>query len=261
MAKLLTYPDQTLLQISGFVRHFDDPKIDAVIEQMKETMQEHNLNALAAIQIGVPLRIILLKKEDQYMLFINPAIYGKEGTYFPSTESDESLPGARLTVKRYPVVKIMYQDREGKDHFYKAEGEEAVTLQRKIDMILGGYLFDKLDKKERKKFFKEHGTYGDTCPNVFIKDKILKALRLFLTLHGLAILLSPFVEIAKIVLRYNTALFVLEFAWILLYALYAKYETTKYKNCTSCQGANVLGTSAIYTGVATILYIISWLVR
>ncbi len=261
MAELLTYPDQRLLQISGLVRHFDDPKIDETIQRMKETMEEHDLSALAAIQIGVPLRIILLKKEDQYMLFINPAIYGKEGKYFPSTESDESLPGAKLTVQRYPVIKIMYQDREGKDQFYRAEGEEAVTLQRKIDMVFGGYLFDKLDKKERKRFFKEHGTYGDTCPSLFVKDKILAALRLFLTLHALAILLSPFVDMAKIVLQYNTPLFVLEFVWVIFYAIYAKYETTKYKNCTSCQGANVFGTSAIYIGVATILYLISWMVR
>ncbi len=261
MAELLTYPDQRLLQISGLVRHFDDPKIDETIQRMKETMEEHDLSALAAIQIGVPLRIILLKKEDQYMLFINPAIYGKEGKYFPSTESDESLPDAMLTVQRYPVIKIMYQDREGKDQFYRAEGEEAVTLQRKIDMVFGGYLFDKLDKKERKRFFKKYGTYGDTCPSLFVKDKILAALRLFLTLHALAILLSPFVDMAKIVLYYNTPLFVLEFVWVIFYAIYAKYETTKYKNCTSCQGANVFGTSAIYIGVATILYLISWMVR
>ncbi len=261
MAQLLTYPDHTLLQISGYVRHFDDPNLKTIIDEMKKTMKENDLEALAAIQIGIPLRIVVLKKEDDFQVFINPAIYGKEGEYAPSMETDESLPGVTLTVRRYPVIKVMYQDEEGKEHFYRAEGDEAIALQRKIDMTLGGYLFDKLSKKEKKKFFKEYGSFGDTCPSYFVKDKILKALRFFLTAHAILLILSLFATFAKFILVYNTPIFLLEIAWIFFYALYAKYETTKYKNCTSCQGANILGTSAIYTAVTILLYIFSWIAR
>ncbi len=260
MAKLLTYPDQRLLQISGLIRHFDDPAIDEIIKQMRETMQEHNLRALAAIQIGYPYRIILFEKDGKLEVMINPAIYGKEGQRIKSKESDESLPGAELEVGRFEVVKIMYQDREGKDRFFTAKGEDSILLQRKIDMVFGGYLFDKLSKKEQKRFFKEYGSYGDTCPTSFVKDKILAALRIFLVLHFVLLLLS-WTSFASFVLEYNTLLFGIELVWIIVYALYAKYETTKYKNCTSCQGANVFGTSALYGAVTLLLYGGSWLLR
>ena len=262
MAQILTYPDHTLLQISGLVRDFKDPKIDEVIEQMRQTIQEHGLKGLAAIQIGIPLRIIIFHNaEGEEIIMINPAIYGKEGKYFKSTETDESLPNMQATVNRYPVIKITYEDREGNVHYYRAEGEESVFLQRKIDMIFGGYLFDKLSKKERKEFFKKYGSYGDTCPRYFIKDRILLGLRYFLTLHFILLILSFFADFARFVVSYNTPLFVLEFAWLIFYALYAKYETTKYKNCTSCQGANVFGTSAIYLAIIILLYGGSWLAR
>ncbi|BCD67454.1 peptide deformylase [Nitratiruptor sp. YY09-18] len=261
MAKILTYPDHTLLQISGLVRDFKDPKLQEIIEEMKKTIEENNLKALAAIQIGVPLRIIVLKKDNDYEVMINPTIYGKEGKYFASTESDESLPNIEVTVNRYPVIKIMYEDTQGKQKFYIAKDDEAVLLQRKIDMVFGGYLFDKLSKKEQKKFFKEYGSYGDTCPTYFIKDKILTALRLFLVGHSIFLILAIFANFAKFVLTYNTLLFVIEIVWIIVFALYAKYETTKYKNCTSCQGANVFGTSALYVAVILLLYGGSWLLR
>ncbi len=262
MAKILTYPDQTLLQISGLVRDFKDPKIAQIIQELKETAKHNNVQALAAIQIGVPLRIIVFKnKNGEYDVMINPTIYGKEGKYFASTETDESLPNIHVTVQRYPVVKIMYEDIDGNTKYYRAEGDEAVLLQRKIDMVFGGYLFDKLSKKEQKKFFKEYGTYGDTCPSYFVKDKILRALRYFLTAHFILLFLATFASFARFVLTYNSALFMLEFAWILFYAFYAKYETKKYKNCTSCQGANIFGTSAIYFAVIILLYGGSWLLR
>ncbi|BCD62855.1 peptide deformylase [Nitratiruptor sp. YY08-26] len=261
MAKILTYPDHTLLQISGLVRDFKDPNLGQIIDEMKQTIEENSLQALAAIQIGVPLRIIVLKKNNDYEVMINPVIYGKEGKYFASRESDESLPNIEVTVNRYPVIKIMYEDREGNQKFYIAKDDEAVLLQRKIDMVFGGYLFDKLSKKEQKKFFKEYGSYGDTCPTSFVKDKILTALRLFLVGHFVLLIFALFANFAKFVLSYNTPLFILEFAWLIFYALYAKYETTKYKNCTSCQGANVFGTSAIYLAVIIVLYGGSWLIK
>ena len=261
MAKILTYPDQTLLQISGLVRNFEDPKIADTIEELKRTIDENNLQALAAIQIGVPLRIIVLKKEDgKFEVMINPTIYGKEGKYLPSKETDESLPDIYVTVQRYPTIKIMYEDIHGNTRYYKAEGDEAVLLQRKIDMVFGGYLFDKLSKKEQKIFFKEYGSYGDTCPSYFVKDKILKALRYFLTLHAVLLILATFADFAKFVIKYNLPLFGLELSWLLFYAFYAKYETTKYKNCTSCQGANILGTSAIYFAVMSTIFLISFLI-
>jgi hypothetical protein len=153
----------------------------------------------------------------------------------------------------------MYEDLSGQTRFLEAEGEEAVWLQRKIDMVFGGYLFDKLGKKERRKFFKEYGDFGDTCPTYFVKDRILAGLRLFLTFHFIALLIALFSDITRFVAQHSLALFGLETLWLLIYAAYARYETKKYKNCTSCQNANILGTTAIYFGIIVILLVLSLL--
>ena len=263
MAQILTYPDHTLLQISGLIRNFNDPKVAEIIDELKKTAEENNLKGLAAIQIGVPLRIIVFKRDEdgEWMVMINPVIYGKEGKYFPSTESDESLPGAKVTVQRYPTIKVMYEDTEGQTHYYTATGDESVWLQRKIDMIFGGYLFDKLSKKQQKEFFKEYGSYGDTCPTYFVKDRILTALRFTLVLHLFALIIALFSDITHFVVEHNITIALVEFAWILFYAAYARYETKKYKNCTSCQNANILGTSALYLGGIIALFIFSLFLR
>ncbi|MRI84047.1 MAG: hypothetical protein C6I00_06465 [Nitratiruptor sp.] len=261
MAQLLTYPDTTLLQISGLVRDFKDPQLPGLIEELKKTAHEHNLKGLAAIQIGVPLRIIVMKRGDgSWLEMINPVIYAKEGEYFPSPESDETIPGATLTVRRYPVVKIMYEDRQGQTHYYtSADKAEAIWLQRKIDMIFGGYLFDKLDKKAQKEFFKRYGSYEPTCPTSFVKDKILAALRLWLVFHFLGLITTLFAQWPRWLIEYNLPLWALEVGWILVYAFYARYETKKYRNCTSCQNANILGTSGLYFASATLLLLFSWI--
>jgi hypothetical protein len=61
--------------------------------------------------------------------------------------------------------------------------------------------------------------------------------------------------------EHNLVIASVEFVWLLFYALYAKYETTKYKNCTSCQGANVFGTSAIYFAAIVLLLLFSFFLR
>ncbi|WP_187647295.1 peptide deformylase [Nitrosophilus labii] len=258
MAKILTYPDKTLLQISGLVRDFNDISVKETIEKLKKTIEENNIKGLSAIQIGIPKRIIVFKdKNQEFVTMINPAIFGKSGKLIDSTESDESLPDIEVTVKRYDTIKIMYQDIDKNDKFLTVSGDEAIFLQRKIDMAYGGYLFDKLDKKKQKEFFKQYGSYGDTCPSYFVKDKIIKALRYTLTLHTILLVASLFFQFAKFVITYKTPIFILEFAWVIFYALYAKYETQKYKNCTSCQGANIFGTSAIYLTIIFTIYIIA----
>ncbi len=258
MAKILTYPNKTLLQISGLVRDFDDISVKETIEELKKTIEENGIKGLSAIQIGIPKRIIVFKdKNGEFITMINPAIFGKSGKLIDSVETDESLPDIEVTVKRYDTIKVMYQDIDKNDKFLRVNGEEAIFLQRKIDMVFGGYLFDKLNKKRQKEFFKQYGTYGDTCPSYFIKDKIIKALRYTLVAQAILLIASFFIQFAKLVLTYKTPIFIFEVAWVIFYAFYAKYETQKYKNCTSCQGANIFGTSAIYLTVISLLYIIA----
>jgi len=262
MEKILTYPNKKLLQISGVVRDFSDPLLIETIEKLKKIVEAKNIKGLSAIQIGVPLRVIVYKDENQnFKTLINPAIFGKSSKIIDSLESDESLPNIKVKVKRNETIKVMYQDLEKNDNFLTLSGDEAIFLQRKIDMIYGAYLFDKLNKKEQKEFFKSYGSYEDACPTYFTKDKILTALRFALVIHTLFLILSLFFNFARFIQIYNLPIFIIEFLWLIFYVIYAKYETTKYKNCTSCQGANTFGTSAIYFGIILLIFIISWLLK
>jgi len=262
VAEILTYPDNRLLQISGLIRDFKDKEqVEEIVNELKKTIDENDIIGLSAVQIGTPKRIIVFKKNNNFIVMINPSIYGKEGKYFSSKETDESLPEIYVTVNRYPTIKIIYQDLDGNDKFYVAKDQEAIFLQRKIDMVFGGYLFDKIPKKEQKDFFRNYGSYGDTCPSYFVKDTILKIFRYFLTLNFILLVLSMFMNFARFVLKHNTTVFAIELVWIVFYAFYARYETSKYKNCTSCQNANILGTSMIYTTISIVLYGVSWTIN
>ncbi len=256
MAEILKYPDTTLLQISGYVRHFDDPGLKELVDTMIATAKEHNLKALSAIQIGVARRVIVFEKDGEYIPLVNPTVFAHSGEPFISSESDESLPGATIDVKRFPKIKIMYQDMDGNDRFMELDGEDAVLMQRKIDMIFGGMLFDKLNKKELKKFFKEYG-FVDACPTYFVKDRILAALRFFLVLHAVALVIALFSDLTRFVVEHNALLFGIETAWLLFYAAYARYETKKYKNCTSCQNANIVGTVGLYFVPIALFWLVS----
>ncbi|NPA82779.1 MAG: peptide deformylase [Epsilonproteobacteria bacterium] len=250
--ELLTYPDTKLLQISGFIREFDD-NLFKLLDRMKEVAKANNLKGLAAIQIGVPKKVIVFKKDKEFLELINPTIYFHKG-FIESKEEDETIPGKEFTIKRYESVKIMYYDRNNNQKFLDATGEEAIWLQRKIDLTFGGLPLHKLPKKEQKEFLKNYEISG-ACPTSFVKDKILVSLRLTLIAEYLLFGFKFFSDFAKNLLSHNVAILILNFLILIFYAIYAKYETQKYKNCTSCQGANAIGTVAIYS-IPIILFFI-----
>ena len=250
--ELLIYPSKELLQISGFIRDFDD-NLFKLLDDLKKISEANNLKGLAAIQIGIPKKVIVFKKGKEYIELINPTIYFHKG-FITSKEKDETIPSREFEIRRYETIKVMYYDRENNQKFLDASGEDAIWLQRKIDLTFGGLPFHKLPKKEQKEFLKNYET-PNTCPTSFFKDKILTAIRIALVTEYFLFILKFFTDFAKEILSYNTAILILNFLALIFYAVYAKYETLKYKNCTSCQGANAIGTFAIYS-IPIILFFI-----
>lgn len=148
--KILYLPDARLRMVAKPVETFDE-KLQALIEDMFETMYHARGVGLAAPQIGVGLRLsvidIIGDKKEQ-LVIINPEIASSKG----QKEFDEgclSVPGAYDTVIRAEQVTVTALDRFGQPIEIKAEGLLAECLQHEIDHLNGKLFVDLLSPLKR----------------------------------------------------------------------------------------------------------------
>jgi len=159
---ILSYPDKKLKQVSKDVSKFD-AKLHNLLDDMYDTMISRNGVGLAAIQVGVPLRalIILLPDEEgvqdkkNLIEVINPCIVEKEGSV-KSNEGCLSVPEYYDDVERFERVKVLFKDRTGKEQEIDTNEFLAVALQHEIDHLEGRLFIEKLSLLKRKKFEKEY---------------------------------------------------------------------------------------------------------
>lgn len=141
-----------------------DTKLHTLLDDMYETMIENLGVGLAAIQVNVPLRALIIElapDEDEnapppklYEL-INP-VYEKLGEEsVVSNEGCLSVPGFFEDIKRHAKIKLFYQDRFGKSHTLDADGFLAIAIQHECDHLDGHLFIEKLSFLKRKKFDKE----------------------------------------------------------------------------------------------------------
>ena len=149
--EIVQYPTTPSLEFGANIRHFDE-NLFKLIDDLKDTIEANNINALAAFQIGSPYAVIVIKKEDgSYLEIINPRIIKRAGSVEP-VETTAYFPKLSAKTKRYEKIKLMYEDREGKQQFLDAEGALAITIQRKIDYVFGSNFRVRLSDDERKLF-------------------------------------------------------------------------------------------------------------
>ena len=249
--EIIKYPTTPSLEFGGNVRHFNKELFD-LIDDIKDTMEANGLDALAAFQIGSPYAVMLVKDENGELLeIINPRIIKREGSVEP-VETTAYFPGLSAKTKRYEKIKLMYEDREGKQQFLEADGDLSITIQRKIDYLFGSNFRVRLSDEERKLFDSklEFGTDAITdngCPTEFKRDKILRLFRVLFISSILGLIGSFFVgdatlEMLRSVEHYMMATML---GLLVVYFFYAQYEGKQYKNCSSCQIGNIIGTTAI----------------
>ncbi len=264
--KIIQYPTVMSLEFGAPVRHFDDTLIE-IIQDLKETILENDLNALAAFQIGSPLAVILIKQDNgQFLEIINPVIVKREGSISP-TESTAYFPGLTAKTKRYEKITLMYEDREGKQQFLSAEGDLAITIQRKTDYLLGANFRIRMTEGEKKLFDDklEFGTdtidYND-CPTVFKRDKILHIINYGFIAGILGLIISFFaVDQTKETLTImENGLMLAILALMIAYFFYAQYEGKQYKHCTSCQIGNIVGTITILSFKLLLLFLANYFI-
>lgn len=152
---IITYPNPQLMSPSETVTDFGE-ETQALIEDMADTMFEAPGAGLAAVQVGVSKRIIVVNttgdEEDadkSWYALINPEIIEKDGVYMSEDEGCLSVPELRATVKRCARVVVKAQDRSGDPVTMEVDGFPAVVLQHEIDHVNGILFIDHLSALKR----------------------------------------------------------------------------------------------------------------
>ena len=156
---ILTEPNRVLRQISKPVSKVGKEE-QKLMNDMLETMYSANGIGLAAIQIGVPKRIIVMdiskdenKKEPMY--FVNPIIKNKDTSKSTYEEGCLSVPNQFAEIDRPKKCDIEYLDYDGKQKLLKAEGLLATCIQHEMDHLEGILFIDYLSKLKKSMIIKK----------------------------------------------------------------------------------------------------------
>ena len=157
--KILTEPNRILRQISEKVDNVNQ-EIQSLMDDMLDTMYAAPGIGLAAIQIGVPKRVIVIditrdneKKNPIY--FINPKIIWKENEGATYEEGCLSVPNQFAEINRPKGCLVEYLDYFGTPKFLKAEGLLATCIQHEIDHLEGILFIDYLSKLKKSMIIKK----------------------------------------------------------------------------------------------------------
>jgi peptide deformylase len=155
MAKLqiITLPDPLLRKASAPVERIDE-ELKALAEDMLETMYAAPGVGLAAVQVGVPRRLIVLdtaKDENarRPLVLINPEIVALGSEMRMHEEGCLSIPDVRVEIERPATATVRFLDREGKPQELAAEGLLATVVQHEIDHLNGKLIIDFLSRLKR----------------------------------------------------------------------------------------------------------------
>jgi peptide deformylase len=153
--EILHFPDPRLRTRAAPLEQVDDD-VRTLVDNMFETMYEAPGIGLAATQVNVHRRIIVIdisEEKDQPLVFINPVITQTSG----SEEMEEgclSVPGIYETVSRAEAIEVTALDRSGQEFEMQAEGLLAVCIQHEVDHLDGKLFVDYLSTLKRQRIRK-----------------------------------------------------------------------------------------------------------
>jgi len=149
---ILEFPDKRLRTKAAVVETVDD-SIRKLVDDMLETMYEAKGVGLAATQVNVHKRVIVIdvsEDKDEPLYLINPEIIEKDGVE-ESEEGCLSVPGFYEKVTRAEHIKIRALDKEGQSYEMEAKDLLAVCIQHEIDHLDGKLFVDYLSPLKRKR--------------------------------------------------------------------------------------------------------------
>ena len=156
---ILTAPDPRLRQVSKSVETVDDD-LRALMDDMLETMYDAPGIGLAAIQVGVPLRVIVMDlagedAEPEPRFFVNPEILDPSEDMSVYEEGCLSVPEYYDEVERPARCRVKYLDYDGKEQVLDAEGLLATCIQHEMDHLEGVLFIDHLSRLKRERVLKK----------------------------------------------------------------------------------------------------------
>ena len=156
---IITEPNKLLRQVSKPVEKVGKEE-QKLMDDMLETMYEANGIGLAAIQVGIPKRIIVMdisknenKKEPLY--FVNPVIKNKDIIKSTYEEGCLSVPNQFAEIDRPKNCEVEYLDYNGEKKLLKAEGLLATCIQHEMDHLEGILFIDYLSKLKKSMIIKK----------------------------------------------------------------------------------------------------------
>ncbi len=168
---ILTEPNKLLRQISQKVDKVGKEE-KKLMDDMLETMYSANGIGLAAIQIGVPKRIIVMdlskEKEKKPMFFVNPEINNKNKMYSVYEEGCLSVPNQFAEIERPSTCEVRYLDYNGNEKIIKAEGLLATCIQHEMDHLEGVLFIDYLSKLKKTMIIKKLSKQKDKVDRIVV---------------------------------------------------------------------------------------------
>jgi peptide deformylase len=157
--KILTEPDKILRQVSKPVEEVGKYE-QSLMDDMLDTMYAADGIGLAAIQIGIPKRIIVMdiswsKGEKKPMYFVNPVIKKKDKEKSIYEEGCLSVPNQFAEIERPKKCEVKYLNYEGEKKLLKTEGLLATCIQHEMDHLEGILFIDYLSKLKKNMIIKK----------------------------------------------------------------------------------------------------------
>lgn len=153
---ILCFPDSRLRTVAKSVERVDDP-LRTLIDDMLETMYDAPGIGLAATQVNVHKRILVIdvsEEKNRPLTLINPMILERRG----GQEGEEgclSVPGYYESVERADYIRVEALDRDGQQFELEVEGLLAVCIQHEMDHLDGKLFVDYLSKLKRSRIQKK----------------------------------------------------------------------------------------------------------
>ena len=161
---ILEAPDPRLRMISTPVETVDD-EVRALIEEMFETMYEAPGIGLAAIQVGVPKRLLVIDLQEEEdaegkpirnpRVFVNPELYDPSSELSIYREGCLSVPDQYAEIERPAAIHARWLDEKGESHDEQLEGLLATCLQHEMDHLEGILFIDHLSRLKRDMLLKK----------------------------------------------------------------------------------------------------------
>ena len=156
---IITVPDETLKKISSPIEKVGQNE-KKLIKDLFDTMYHSNGIGLAAVQVGILKRILVLdvsNKKDQKkpISFINPIIKKVSNETSVYEEGCLSIPDTFIEIERPKICEVEYIDIDGKKKFLKCDGLLSTCLQHEINHLDGKLIIDNLSKLKRDLIIKK----------------------------------------------------------------------------------------------------------